>query len=249
MKGKRIVILTSAGLVLVIVALVAWTIKLGMSKPLAVSNRVTKDTKGCSIDFGKFKGEVVYDEEKDLHFLELRGARLPFKASPLKALDVPLEAPGKNALEKNTALLYGIVGKEVLHTTLLVNPDEEEEVMPAASDIARYIQMTNRRKFAGLAYTKEGGKMKRSVVRGSQIQAFENATSETPLILLKGPKSGGAKTRVLVKDGGKLIVEGKTYEGLYEAAGLIGVTLLQMLCGSSSCPDAAACATGGDCGC
>lgn len=27
-----------------------------------------------------------------------------------------------------------MLGKKVLHTTLLVNPDEEDEVMPAAAD-------------------------------------------------------------------------------------------------------------------
>ena len=68
-------------------------------------------------------------------------------------------------------------------------------------------------------------------------------------ILIKGPKSGAKKTRVSVIGGGKVIVEGKTYEELYKAADLICITLMKMLCGSSDCPDAAACATGGNCGC
>lgn len=208
-----------------------------------------RELKTGSINLGRFIGQVVYDKEKDYYFLELRGARFPFKTSPIQAQEVLLEAPGKNELEKNTSLLYGILGQGVLHTTLLINPDEEDDVMPAATDIARYIQIVNPRKFAGIGYTKPGGKLKRSVVKGSQIQALEDATSETPIIQIKGPKSGSSKTRVLVIDGGKVIVEGKTYEDVYKAADLICITLLKMLCGSPECPDAAVCATGGDCGC
>ncbi len=61
----------------------------------------------------------------------------------------------------------------------------------------------------------------------------------------------GTRGRVLSVDraGGKVVVEGKTYEELYKAADLICITLLKMLCGSPDCPNAAACATGGDCGC
>jgi len=208
-----------------------------------------RELKTGSINLGRFIGQVVYDKEKNYYFLELRGARFPFKTSPIQAQEVLLEAPGKNELEKNTSLLYGILGQGVLHTTLLINPDEEDDVMPAATDIARYIQIVNPRKFAGIGYTKPGGKLKRSVVKGSQIQALEDATSETPIIQIKGPKSGSSKTRVLVIDGGKVIVEGKTYEDVYKAADLICITLLKMLCGSPECPDAAVCATGGDCGC
>lgn len=199
--------------------------------------------------FGRFLGEVSYDEEKDLYFLQLRGARFPFKSSPLEAQSVLLDASGKTPLEKNTSLLYTILGKDVLHATLLINPEEEDEVMPAAIDIARYIQMVNRRKFAGVAYTKEGGKLEGSVVRGAQIQALEDATSKTPIVQIKGPKSGASRTAVSVNGRGQVIVEGKTHEDLYSAADLICVTLLKMLCGSPECPDAAACATGGDCGC
>lgn len=198
---------------------------------------------------GKFYGQVTYDEEKEYYFLELMGARFPFKASPIEAQNVLLEAPGKKDLDKNTSLLYGILGKEVLHATVLIDPNEEDEVMPAATDIARYIQIANRRKFAGFAYTKPGGKLKRSVVKGPQIQSLEDATVKTPIILIKGPKSGAKKTRVSVFGGGKVIVEGKTYDDLYKAADRICITLIKMLCGSSDCPDAGACATGGDCGC
>lgn len=208
-----------------------------------------KKLKTGPMNLGKFFGQVTYDKEQDYYFLELRGARFPFKTSPLEAQDVLLEAPGKTNLEKNTSLLYGIMGKEVLNVTLLIDPNEEDEVMPAADDIARYIQIANRRKFAGIAYTKPGGKLKQSVVRGSQIQALKDATTKTPKILIKGPKSGAKKTRVLAIGGGKVIVEGKTYEELYKAADYICITLMKMLCGSSDCPDAAACATGGNCGC
>lgn len=201
------------------------------------------------MSLGKFFGQVTYDKEKDYYFLELRGARFPFKSSPIEAQDVLLEAPGKSELEKNTSLLYGILGKEVSHATLLIDPNEEDEVMPAATDLARYIQIANRRKFAGLAYTKPGGKLNRSVVRGSQIQALKDATTKTPIIQIKGPKSGAKNTKVSVIGDGKVVVEGKTYEDLYKAADRICITLIKMLCGSSDCPDAAACATGGDCGC
>ncbi len=208
-----------------------------------------KKLKTGPMNLGKFFGQVTYDKEQDYYFLELRGARFPFKSSPIEAQDVLLKAPGKTNIEKNTSLLYGIMGKEVLNVTLLIDPNEEDEVMPAATDIARYIQIANRRKFAGIAYTKPGGKLKKSVVRGSQIQALNDATTKTPKILIKGPKSGAKKTRVLVTGGGKVIVEGKTYEELYKAADRICITLMKMLCGSSDCPDAAACATGGNCGC
>lgn len=222
------------------------------SKTTAKKEKTTPEDKKLKtgpMNLGRFFGQVTYDEEQDYYFLELRGARFPFKTSPIEAQNVLLEAPGKTDLEKNTSLLYGIMGKEVLNVTLLINPDEEDEVMPAANDIARYIQIANRRKFAGIAYTKEGGKLKKSVVRGSQIQALKDATTKTPKILIKGPKSGAKKTRVSAVGGGKVIVEGKTYEELYKAADHICITLLKMLCGSSDCPDAAACATGGDCGC
>lgn len=208
-----------------------------------------KKLKTGPMNLGKFFGQVAYDKEKDYYFLELRGARFPFKSSPIDAQDVLLEAPGENDLEKNTALLYGILGKEVLHATVLIDPNEEDKVMPAATDIARYIQIANRRKFAGVAYTKPGGKLKRSVLRGSQIQALKDATTKTPIIQIKGPKSGAKKTKVSVLGGGKVLIEGKTYEDVYKAADLICITLLKMLCGSSDCPDAGACATGGDCGC
>ena len=201
------------------------------------------------MNLGKFYGQVTYDEEKEYYYLELMGARFPFKTSPIEAQDVLLEATGKKDLDKNTSLLYGILGKEVLNATLLIDPNEEDEVMPAATDLARFIQIANRRKFAGIAYTKPGGKLKRSVVKGSQIQALDDATVKTPKILLKGPKSGAKKTRVIVNEGGKVIVEGKTYEDLYKAADRICITLIKMLCGSSDCPDAGACATGGNCGC
>ena len=201
------------------------------------------------MNLGKFFGQVTYDKEQDYYFLELRGARFPFKSSPIGAQSVLLEAPGKTDLEKNTSLLYGIMGKEVLNVTLLIDPNEEDEVMPAATDLQRYIQIANPRKFAGIAYIKEGGKLKRYVKKGSQIQALKDATTKTPKILLKGPKSGAKKTKVSVVGDGKVVVEGKTYEELYKAADLICITLMKMLCGSSDCPDAGACATGGNCGC
>ncbi len=221
----------------------------GKIGPGAGEAEVTPDTGLMSI--GKFPGKVSYDPEEDYYFLELRGARLPFKTSPIQALEVELDAPGKSDIEKNKALLYGMIGPQVLkHVTLLVNPDEEDEVMPAVEDLARYIKMVNPSKFAGFAYTKPGGKSERSVIRGSQIQSFEkDASSVTPLILIKGPKSGAKSTKVRVLNGGKFIVEGETYANVTKAADFVAIILVKMLCGSPDCPDAAACATGGDCGC
>ncbi len=209
---------------------------------------VSPDTGAMFI--GRFPGNVVYDPEKDYYFLELRGARLPFKTSPKRALEVELEAYGKDELEKNKSLLYGIIGPQVSHATLLLNPDEEDELMPAVQDLSRYIKMVAPRKFAGVAYTKPGGKSERSVVKGSQIQSFEkDASPLTPLISIKGPKSGARSTKVKVLKGGKFVVEGETYTDVAKAADFVGMMLIKMLCGSSDCPDAAACATGGDCGC
>ncbi len=201
------------------------------------------------MSLGKYIGQVDYDEKDGLYYLQLRGARFPFKTSPIQAQQMKLDAKGKNALEKNTSLLYGILGPDVSYVTLLVNPDEEDLVMPAAADLTRYVQIVNPEKFAGVAYTKSGGKRENSVTMGSQIQAIDSATSTNPIILLKGPGSGAQDTGVWVADDGKIVVEGKTYEELYEAADFICITLLKMLCGSSECPDASACATGGGCGC
>ncbi len=202
-----------------------------------------------SMNVGKFEGRVDYDKDEDYYFLQLRGARLPFKASPIDAQKVPLETPGKNEKEANTALIYGILGPQVDYATILVNPEEEEQVMPAVMDLARYMRMVNPRKFSGLAYTTEGGKLERPSQRGSQIQSWKEATVKTPRILLKGPKSGAEKTRVVVSEEGQVLIEGKTFPDLYKAADMVSLTMLKMLCGSPDCPDAGACATGGKCGC
>ena len=205
---------------------------------------------GCgTMNLGSFQGQVDYDKDKDCYFLQLRGARFPFKASPLDALEVPLEAPGRDARERNTALIYTVLGPHVHHATLLVNPDEEEQVMPAATDLARYLQIVSPGKFAGLAYTAEGGNLQNSVAGGSQVQSLQEASAKGPKILLKGPKSGAAETRITLAGGGQVAVEGESYEELYKAADMICLTLLKMLCGSSDCPDAAACASGSACGC
>lgn len=209
---------------------------------------VTPDTGMMFI--GRFPGKVSYDTEKEYYFLELRGARLPFKTSPKQALEVELEAHGRDDLEKNRSLLYGMIGPQVTHATLLVNPDEEDDVMPAVTDLSRYIKIAASSKFAGIAYTKSGGKLERSAIRGPQIQSFEKeASTVTPLILIKGPKSGARSTKVRVLDDGKFVVEGETYANVTRAADFVGISLIKMLCGSPDCPDVAACATGGDCGC
>ena len=205
---------------------------------------------GCgTMNLGSFQGQVDYDKDKDYYSLQLRGARFPFKASPLDAQAVPLEAPGRTTRERNTALIYGVLGPQVAYATILVNPDEEEQVMPAAEDLARYLRIVSPRKFAGLAYTKEGGKLEHSVALGPQVQSWQEATSKTPKILLKGPKSGASETRVGLAENGRVAVEGISYEDLYKAADMVCLTLLKMLCGSADCPDAAACASGGSCGC
>jgi len=202
------------------------------------------------IQLGMYQGRVTYDPEEDYYFIEARGARFPFKTDPREALKVPLEAPGEDILAKHSALLLGMIGKEVLHITILINPDEEDEVMPAVNDLALYLQIANPRKFAGVAYTKPGGKRENSVVKGPQIQSLDvDATPETTIVQIKGPKSGAQSMAVRVLGDGKFIIEGETYEEVYLAADFVSVTLLKMLCGSADCPDAAACATGGDCGC
>ena len=263
MKNKKVMILVfSAAFIFVVLAVGARLIDGRLSLTAIAQAKESKTTdkkeettpedkklKTGPMNLGKFFGQVTYDKEQDYYFLELRGARFPFKSSPIEAQSVLLEAPGKTDLEKNTSLLYGIMGKEVLNVTLLIDPNEEDEVMPAATDLQRYIQIANPRKFAGIAYTKEGGKLKRSVKKGSQIQALKDATTKTPKILIKGPKSGAKETKVSVVGDGKVVVEGKTYEELYKAADLVCITLMKMLCGSSDCPDAGACATGGNCGC
>jgi hypothetical protein len=280
MKKKTIAIATVAGLAVSAAALGVW---LASDKPkeehhahcaVDTGEKPTKvDRTTGPINFGRFMGEVVREETNGMYFLQLRGARLPFKASPLQAQSVELQAPGQKALEKNTALLYAIMGKEVEGATLLINPEEEDQVLPAAQDIARYVKVANSRKFAGVAYTKPGGKLQPPETSASAVQAIaqkygvqiaeaqppkaspntvralEEATAQRPFIQLKGPKSGATKTGVSIVGPGQILVEGKTYDDLFTAADYIGITLLKMLCGSSECPDAAACATGGKCGC
>ncbi len=206
--------------------------------------------KSDRIPMGMYEGRVSYDSEKGCYFIEVRGARFPFKTDPRQALKVPLEAPGEDSLAKHSALLLGMMGKKVSHTTILINPDEENEVMPAVSDLALYLQIVNRRKFNGLAYTKAGGKLEKSNQKGRQIQSMDSDASATnPVIQIKGPKSGASQTAVRVLGDGKFIIEGKSYEELYRAGDFVSITLLKMLCGSADCPDAAACATGKKCGC
>lgn len=206
--------------------------------------------KSDRIPLGMYEGKVSYDSEKGYYIIEVRGARFPFKTDPREALKVPLEAPGKDSLDKHSALLIGMIGKKVYHTTILINPDEEDEVMPAVTDLALYLQIVNRRKFNGLAYTKAGGKSTEPNLKGPQIQSLDSDASPTnPIIEIKGPRSGARKTVVRVLGNGKFVVEGKTYDGLYRAADFVSVTLLKMLCGSADCPDAGACATGKKCVC
>src|SRR5260221_12225757 len=131
------------------------------------------------------------------------------------------------------------------------------------------MRITSRRKFAGLAYTKPGGKLEQpmstpnailaigekyglkvvdvqqSKPATNRVTALAQASANRPIVQLKGPKSGATKTGVSVTGPGQIVVEGKTYDDLYAAADYIGITLLKMLCGSGACPDAAACATGG----
>ncbi len=220
----------------------------GGSGPAIIADEAMPGTGAISL--GKFRGSVSYNSEEDLYVLALQGARFPFKTSPKAALEVELDAPGEDDLEKNTSLLYGLLGPDVRHATLLIDPAEEAELGPAIADLATYIQIAGPGKFAGLAYTRKGGELERSVIRGEQIQSLDtDATLATPLVLLRGPKGGAEATGVKVLGGGRFIVEGETYEDVYKAADFVCMTLIKMLCGSQDCPDASACATGGDCGC
>ena len=208
-----------------------------------------KKTTTGPADLCLFFDQISYYKEQDYHFLELKEARFTIKSSHIDAQNVELDALGMTNLEKNTSLLCGILGKKVSSATLLINPDEEDEVMPAVNDIQRYLQISNPIKFAGITYTKPGGKVKQSVKNGPLIQTLEDATSETPIIRIKGPKSGAKKTKVSVVGGGKILVEGKTYPEVYKAAGFICITIMKMLLGTSDCPNATASAIGITCCC
>ena len=193
-----------------------------------------------TVDLGPFTGKVSYDEKEGYYFLEFRGARLPFKTHPGRALAVRLDGPGSTPKEKNTSLLYGVIGSDVSKVRLLVDPREEEQAMPAVEDLKRYINIIASNKLGDIAYTSGGGK---------QVMRLDDATVMKPIIALRGPKSGATTTAVRVLGGGRFVVEGKTYDDLYAAADLVCMTIVKMLCGSGDCPDAAACATGGSCGC
>ncbi|MFW6150820.1 MAG: hypothetical protein ACOC6A_04730 [Chloroflexota bacterium] len=204
---------------------------------------------GEEIQLGMYKGRVSYEAEEGRYFIEAKGAKFPFRTDPREAQNVVLDAPGDDVLAKNSALLLGMLGEDVLHVTILISPDEEDLVMPAVADLAMYLQVANRSKFAGVAYTAPGGKMESSVAKGAQVQSLEGATRETPIIRIKGPDSGASSSGVRVLGGGRFIVQGKTYDEVCLAADFVSLSLLKMLCGSTDCPDAAACASGGDCGC
>lgn len=108
-------------------------------------------------------------------------------------------------------------------------------------DLKRYINIVAPEKLnkKGIAYTSGSG----------HVAQLKDATTSTPIIALRGPKSGAKSTVVRVRGNGQFVVEGKTYDDLYAAADLVCMTIVKMLCGSGDCPDAAACATGGKCGC
>jgi len=111
------------------------------------------ESKPVTINLGKFLGKVTYDAEKDYYYLELKGARFPLKTNPQEALKVLLEAPGKDELEKNSALLLGLLGKDIFQVTILINPDEQDELAPALADLERYLKMVGRGRYAGVAYS------------------------------------------------------------------------------------------------
>lgn len=217
---------------------------------IVTGGALSASTTSDRIELGMYEGRVSYDTKDGYYYIDVRGARFPFKTDPREALTVPLEAPGKDLLAKNSALLLGMMGKEVSHMTILINPDEETEVMPAVDDLALYVQIVNKSKYNGFAYTKGGGKVKKSVGEGRQVRSLDSdATPSNPIVQIRGPKSGARETAVRVLGKGKFVIEGRTYDELYRAADFASVTLLKMLCGSADCPDPVACASGQDCGC
>ena len=124
---KNAKMLTFLSVILIGIALLALAMRdAAMSAP----------SKSDRIPLGMYEGRVSYDSEKGCYFIEVRGARFPFKTDPREALKVPLEAPGEDSLAKHSALLLGMMGKKVSHTTILINPDEEDEVMPAVQIVA-----------------------------------------------------------------------------------------------------------------
>ena len=194
-----------------------------------------------TVDLGPFTGKVSYDEKEGYYFLQFKGARLPFKTHPKRAFAVQLQAAGSTLKEKNTALLYGIMGPDTSMVTILVDRREEEQVKAAVEDLERYISIVASQKLnkKGIAYTSGGG----------HVAQLKDATTSAPIILLRGPKSGAKSTVVRVIGNGQFVIEGKTYDDLYAAADLVCLTIVKLLCGSGACPDAGACATGGSCGC
>jgi hypothetical protein len=204
---------------------------------------------GDTVSLGAFNGQVSFDEEEGYYVLQLQGARLPFRTHPAEALKVHLQAPGETVKEMNQALLYGLIGPDVRRVMLLIDPREADDVRPAVEDLRRYLGIVAREKLGGIALTSEpeGGL---SLADGpASVIRLEDATPTAPSILVRGPRSGATSTAVRVRSGGRFIVEGQTYEDLCAAADFVCVNVVKMLCGSPDCPDAAACATGGSCGC
>lgn len=204
---------------------------------------------GDTVSLGAFKGTVSHDKEKDMYSVQLRGARLPFKADPRRASEVPLRAPGDTPKDKNRELLYGIMGPEVKGVTLVADEREKEQVKPAVEDLERYITIVAADKFKGAIYSKLDGEQAHARPEGGKPGRLEDATVNEPVVLLRGPKAGAASTGVEVRPNGQFVIEGKSYNELYAAADMVCLTIVKMLCGSPDCPDASACATGGSCGC
>src|SRR6266700_3563355 len=134
-KKKTIAIATVTGLAVIAAVLGVWFASDKPREQLHASCAADTGEKPSKVErttgpinFGRFMGEVVREETNGMYFLQLRGARLPFKASPLQAQSVDLQAPGQKALEQNTALLYAIMGKDVEGAAILINPEEEDQV-------------------------------------------------------------------------------------------------------------------------
>ncbi|MFQ5810010.1 MAG: hypothetical protein ACE5JM_10360, partial [Armatimonadota bacterium] len=199
------------------------------------------------VNLGALTGRVTHDAQEGVYFLELRGARLPFKAHPRRALAVTLHAPGATPSEKHKDLLYGIMGPDIRRVTVLVDPREAEETAPAVEDLQRYIGLVAQDKLGPIAYTSQRAKATGAVA--AQVRQLTEATSQQPIILLRGPKGGATSTAVRVRGRGQFVIEGETYDAVSAAADFVCLTIVKMLCGSPDCPDAAACATGGGCGC
>ncbi len=116
-----------------------------------------------------------------------------------QAKQVPIEGGNEKTIQ-NT--VKGGTAKDVI---ILVKGDESSRAVIAAMKVAGAIGAATR------------GEVKAKSALTSEISLSEGTVTH-PIIFIKGPKSGATQTKITIVAPGQIVVEGKTYEELENAA-------------------------------